>query len=57
MSNESPSRACLADFGLMMMVLDPGESMCRNTRSEGGTGDTEVFMSPELLLPSKFGFT
>jgi len=54
MSNHSPPRACLADFGLMTMVLDPGQPMSCSVQLEGGT---VMFMSPELLGPSKFGFT
>jgi len=54
MSNDSPPRACLADFGFMTMVLDPGQPMSCSTQLEGGT---VMFMSPELLVPSRFGFT
>jgi len=54
MSNESPPWACLADFGLMMIVLDPSRPMCCSARLEGGT---EMFMSSEPLVPPKFGFT
>jgi len=53
MSNDSPPRACLADFGFMTMVLDPGQPMSCRAQLEGGT---VMFMSPELLMPSKFGF-
>ena len=54
MSNDDPPRACLADFGFMTMVLDPGQPMCCSAQLEGGT---VMFMSPELLVPSMFGFT
>jgi len=54
MSNGSPPRACLADFGFMTMVLDPSQPMSCSAQLEGGT---LMFMSPELLVPSKFGFT
>ena len=54
MSNGSPPRACLADFGFMTMVLDPGQPMSCSAQLEGGT---LMFMSPELLMPSKFGST
>jgi len=54
MSNESPPRACLADFGFMAVVLDPSQPMSCSAQLEGGT---LMFMSPELLVPSKFGFT
>ena len=52
MSNGTPPRACLADFGFMTMVLDPGQPMSCSASLEGGT---LTFMSPELLVPSKFG--
>jgi serine/threonine protein kinase len=51
MSNDEPPRACLADFGFMAMVLDPSQPMSRSVQLEGGT---MTFMSPELLVPSKF---
>ena len=53
MSNDNPPRACLADFGFMTMVLDPSQPMSCSAQLEGGT---TMFMSPELLVPSKFGF-
>ena len=53
MSNDNPPRACFADFDLLTMVLDPGQSMQYNAQLGGGT---PKFMSPELLVPSKFGF-
>jgi hypothetical protein len=52
MSNDTPPRACLADFGLMAMVLDPKQPMSCSAQLEGGT---TTFMSPELLVPSMFG--
>lgn len=52
MSNDTPPRACLADFGFMAMVLDPIQPMSCSAQLEGGT---LTFMSPELLLPSAFG--
>ena len=51
MSNDTPPRACLADFGFTTMLLDP--MMSCSTQLEGGT---IMFMSPELLKPSMFGF-
>ena len=54
MSNGSPPRACLADFGFITMVFDPSQPMSCSAQLEGGT---LMFMSPELLVPSKFGFT
>ena len=52
MSNHVPPRACLADFGFMTMVLDPVQPLSCSAQLEGGT---MTFMSPELLVPSKFG--
>ena len=52
MSNDDPPRACLADFGFMTMVLDPDNPMFCGAQLEGGT---MTFMSPELLIPSRFG--
>ena len=37
----------------MTMVLDPGNPMSCSAQLEGGT---KMFMSPEFLVPSKFGF-
>ena len=54
MSNDTPPRACLADFGLMTMVLDPKQPLSCSAQLEGGT---MVFMAPELLIPREFGFT
>ena len=54
MSNGSPPRACLADFGFMTMVLDPSQPMSCSAQLQGGT---LMFMSPELLMPSKFDST
>jgi serine/threonine protein kinase len=52
MSNDTPPRACLTDIGLMTMVFDPHQPMACSVQIEGGT---MRFMSPELLVPSKFG--
>ena len=54
MSNDTPPRACLADFGFMTMVLDPNQPLLDWAQLEGGT---TMFMAPELLVPSMFGFT
>jgi hypothetical protein len=54
MSNHTPPRACLADFGFMTMVLDPDHPISCSANLEGGT---MMFMSPELLVPSRFGLT
>ena len=47
-----PPRACLADFDFATMVMDPARPLSCSARMEGGTA---LFMSPELLMPSKFG--
>ena len=52
-SDDSPPRACLADFDFLTMVLEPGQLMSHGVQLEGGT---MMFMSPELLMPEKFGF-
>ena len=52
MTNDTPPRACLADFGFMTMVLDPVQPMACSAQLEGGT---TTFMAPELLAPSKYG--
>jgi len=52
MSNDTPPCACLADFGFMTTVFDLSQPMSCSAQLEGGT---MVFMSPELMLPSKFG--
>ena len=52
MSNDKPPRACLADFGLMTIVLDPHTPMACSRQLGGGT---VPFMPPELLVPSRFG--
>ena len=52
MSNDTPPRACLADFGFMTIVLDPGHPLSCSTTLGGGT---LAFMSPELLAPQEFG--
>ena len=51
MSNHTPPRACLADFGFMTMVLDPVYPLSCSAQLEGGT---LMFMSPELLMPTVF---
>ena len=54
MSNGRSPRACLEDFGSMTMALDPSQPMSCSTQLEGRT---MVFISPELLVPRRFGFT
>jgi len=51
-TNDTPPRACLGDFGFMTMVQDPGQNLSCSAQLEGGTS---AFMAPELLVPSKFG--
>ena len=51
MTNDTPPKACLADFGFMTMVLDPQNPMSGTTLQ----GGTLAFMAPELLAPSRFG--
>ena len=52
MSNDTPPRACLIDFEFTTLVPDPAQPMSCSAQFEGGT---RMFMSPELLVPSKFG--
>ena len=54
MSNNTPPRACLADFGFMTMSFDLMRPLSCSAQLEGGTS---MYMAPELLVPSKFGFT
>ena len=49
MTNETPSRACLADFGLS--TFTPGTQGAATTNTNGGTA---IFMAPELMYPSMF---
>ena len=48
-TNETPARACLADFGLSSLI--PGAQGAMTTVTAGGT---PIFMAPELLCPTKF---
>ena len=52
MTNDTPPKACLADFGLTTMVLDRQNPMSSSATLGGGT---LAFMAPELLAPSSFG--
>ena len=52
MTNDTPPRACLADFGFTTMALDLQDPMSSSLELEGGT---MAFSAPELLDPSKFG--
>ena len=53
MTNDTPPKACLADFRFMTLVLDSQNQMSSSATLEGGT---LVFMAPELLVPSAHGF-
>lgn len=48
-NNETPPRACLADFGLSSLI--PGAQGAMTTITAGGT---PIFMAPELLCPATF---
>jgi len=50
LTNETPPRACLADFGLS--TLTPGGPRDAETVTVGGT---PIYMAPELLSPIRFG--
>ena len=51
MSDDTPPRACLADFGFITTALDPGQKLSCSAQMEGGT---MAFMAPELLVPKEF---
>lgn len=45
--------ACLADFGLVSIALEPGTT---DITSTGGKAEgTYRWMSPEIFMPSRFG--
>ena len=52
MSNETPPRARLADFGFLTAVHNPDHELACGANFEDGTN---AFMSPELLVPSRYG--
>ena len=52
MSNDTPPRACLADFDFITTVPDPIQKLSTSAQTEGGT---PWFKSPELLVPEEFG--
>ena len=52
MSNNTPPHACLAGFDSITTIPGAGQTVARSAQSEGGT---MTFMSPELLVPQKFG--
>jgi hypothetical protein len=50
-TNDTPPRACLADFSSLTMIIDPGGPTPCSTQSDG----VSMFMPPELLVPSNPG--
>ena len=52
MSNDTPPRACLADFSLLTAVPNPHQKFLCSAQVTGGT---TKFKSPELLVPEEFG--
>jgi len=53
---KSDGSACLADFGLMSIILDPETTDITNS-TEGGAKGTYRWMSPELFYPNDFGIS
>jgi len=51
-SNDTPSRACLADFDFITTVPNPGQNLSSSAQTDGGTPH---FKSPERLVPEVFG--
>ena len=49
MTNDTPPRACLTDFGLSTFTLGAQGEISTTT-----AGGTSMFMAPELLCPGKF---
>ena len=52
MTNDTPPKACLANFEFTAMVFDPMQPMSSSLELGGGT---MTFMAPEILTPSKYG--
>ena len=52
MTNDTPPRACLTDFGFMTMIFDPDQPMACSGQLEGGM---MTFMPPEFLAPQAVG--
>ena len=48
--------ACLADFGLMAIVVD-SETTDITTSADGGTKGSYRWMAPELFYPNDFGMS
>ena len=53
MTNDTPPRACLADFAFTNMVFD--QQSLLDSPIPTFEGGTLTFMAPELLAPSRFG--
>ena len=51
-TNDTPPRACLADFGFTTLVFDVDHMLSYDIHMEGGTPS---FLSPERIMPSEFG--
>ena len=51
-SDDTPPRACLADFVFITAALDAGQEVSCSAQIQGGT---MKFMAPELLVPEQFG--
>ena len=49
-------KACLADFGLMSIVLDP-EATDISSSTTGAAKGTHRWMGPELFYPKEFGLS
>jgi len=51
-SNDTPPRACLADFDFITTVPDPVQKLSTSAQIDSGT---PWFKSPERLVPEEFG--
>jgi len=51
-SNDTPPRACLADFDFIATVPDPIQNLSTSAQVGGGTPH---FKSPERLVPDAYG--
>ena len=52
MSNDTPPRACLADFDFITTVLDAGQKLSCSAQLDS---DAVAFMAPELMVPQEYG--
>ena len=50
-NNDTPPRACIANFGFIAMAFDSVQPMSCSIQLGGGT---MTFISPEILTPSRF---